>query len=211
MWAQTYEAARSLAHSFPGIRKIIPASIANTLKRKLRSLGISESPDRTVMTKEILPALAALKPARILFVGCQAYTARYDRWFASEQTEYWTIDVDPETARFGSPNRHVVDGVQNLGGHFAPAFFDAIVLNGVIGFGLDEPTAIAQGLRACHAVLRPGGVLLLGWNTDRSGDPLEMDAMQCCFQHRDALKIGARRRRIPGCTHVYDTCVALPG
>jgi hypothetical protein len=46
----------------------------------------------------------------------------------------------------------------------APGSLDVIVCNGVVGWGLDAPQAVDAAVIACHATLRAGGLLLLGWN-----------------------------------------------
>jgi hypothetical protein len=66
-------------------------------------------------------------------------------------------------ARFGG-TPHIVGRVEDVEAHLGPGSVDAVVMNGVIGFGLDEPAAVERALDACHAVLRPGGELVLGVN-----------------------------------------------
>ena len=99
--------------------------------------------------------------SRVLFVGCDWYTRRYDRVFAAK--EYWTIDKSRRQATFGSA-RHVIDSLANLERHFPPGQFDLIVCNGVVGFGLDDREEAERSFAACRDALRPGGVLVLGWN-----------------------------------------------
>lgn len=96
---------------------------------------------------------------RLLFVGCHWYTWHYKTIFAGK--EFWTLDILPEQARYGA-NRHVVDSVEHVERHFLPGALDAVMMIGVIGWGLNEPAAIETSLSACSAVLRPGGLLLLG-------------------------------------------------
>ena len=79
------------------------------------------------------------------------------------EREYWTIDPVAERRRFGS-TRHIIDTLQNLGSHVAPEYFDLIVCNGVLGWGLNTATDAETALAACFTHLRPGGHLLLGWN-----------------------------------------------
>jgi hypothetical protein len=117
-------------------------------------------PDRRVLEDVILPALLERADVqRVLFVGCAWYTRRYVPAFAGR--ELWTLDVDPEQARYGAP-RHVVDSLANLGTHVAPGRLDAIVCNGVIGYGLDDPADIETAVAACFDALRGGGLLVLG-------------------------------------------------
>ena len=130
-----------------------------------RSLGLPSQPsteDRRVLEQVILPQYARRSDiARILFVGCAAYTQQYGRLFGDR--EYWTIDPVARRRRYGS-ERHIVDTLQNLGRHVAPGYFDLIVCNGVLGWGLNARADADAALAACFEHLRHGGELLLGWN-----------------------------------------------
>lgn len=130
-----------------------------------RALGLPsqlKTEDRRVLEQVILPEYASRPDvARILFVGCAAYTQRYGQFFGDR--EYWTIDPVARRRRYGS-SRHVVDTLQNLGRHAAPEYFDLIVCNGVLGWGLNTAADADAALAACFKHLRAGGHLLLGWN-----------------------------------------------
>lgn len=120
------------------------------------------TPDRAVLEKTILPWLAGQDDLRrVLFVGCDWYTSKYNRVFA--RREYHTMDIDPVKKRYGS-KRHVVDSMSGLAAHFPAQSLDLIICNGVYGWGLDDPADIDQAFTAAWTALRPGGTLLLGWN-----------------------------------------------
>jgi hypothetical protein len=120
-------------------------------------------PDRRLLEDEILPALAK-ETDRVLFVGVQWYTERYRAIFAGKT--FATIDPNPELAKFGSAT-HAVDVVENVSKHFPDTAFDAIVMNGVIGFGLNDVAMVDAALVACAARMRAGGVLVLGVNEEK--------------------------------------------
>ena len=124
--------------------------------------GLYEPPDRRVLRGEILAELAS-DPAveRVLFVGVQWYTTRYSGYF--EGKTFATIDPEPKVAQFGGAP-HVVGQIQDLAEHFPGVIYDAIVMSGVIGFGLDDPKEVDRALEACARALRPGGWLVLGVN-----------------------------------------------
>ena len=130
-----------------------------------RALGLPaqlHTEDRRVLEQVILPDYARRPDiARVLFVGCAAYTQRYGEFFTDR--EYWTIDPVAARRRYGS-TRHIVDTLQNLGSHVAPGYFDLIVCNGVLGWGLNARADADAALGACFTHLRAGGDLLLGWN-----------------------------------------------
>jgi hypothetical protein len=153
---------------------------------KLKILGLVEiflvepnniiSEDRTLLEKEILPYFSrSERYQKILFVGCSAYTRSYEQIFSPK--EYWTIDYKHIKRKYGS-GKHVVDSVVNLGQHFSKDYFDLIIMNGVIGFGLNQPSAIENALDACFQRLAVGGVLVLGWNDDPPRMPIALEALQ---------------------------------
>jgi SAM-dependent methyltransferase len=144
--------------------------------------------DRRLLEERILPALAARRDVgRVLFVGCARYTHHYERLFGGQ--EYWTIDPSRSRARWGA-RRHIHDGLEHLGRHVPAAYFDAIVCNGVLGWGVDRRDVAEAAFAACHAALRPGGELILGWNDvapRNRVDPVTLRSL-ACFE----------RARIPG-------------
>ena len=137
-------------------------SVALLARRAVGLPAQLHTEDRRVLEQVILPEYARRPDiARILFVGCAAYTQRYGELFGDR--EYWTIDPVARRRRYGSV-RHIVDSLQNLGHHVPPGHFDLVVCNGVLGWGLNAPEDADAALSACHAHLRAGGDLLLGWN-----------------------------------------------
>ena len=120
------------------------------------------SHDRYLLEEVIFPELRSRPDMQqILFVGCDTYTAGYPAAFADRT--FITIDKDPAKARYGG-ERHLVDTVANLRAHVAIATLDAVICNGVIGWGLDRPEEIERAMEQCFACLRPGGIFILGWN-----------------------------------------------
>jgi SAM-dependent methyltransferase len=121
-------------------------------------------PDRRVLEQQILPYYARARGReKVLFVGVKAYNRHLHAAFAGRA--YVTIDPEPAFRRFGA-KEHIVGLVEDLGQHFPPGHFDAIVMNGVIGHGLDDPAHVRRAMAACHAGLRPGGDLVLGVNEE---------------------------------------------
>jgi SAM-dependent methyltransferase len=124
--------------------------------------GYYQPPDRRVLEHEILAELARdPEVERVLFVGVQWYTTRYASHFAGKT--FATIDPEPKVAQFGG-KPHVVGQIQDLAEHFPGVVYDAIVMSGVIGFGLNDPPEVDRALDACAKALRPGGWLVLGVN-----------------------------------------------
>ena len=138
---------------------------------------VARQPDRAYLSKSILPAVAASRPARVLFVGVRGYTRLYGDAFHAAGTEFWTTDIDPDAAQYGAPDRHVTADLRSLDEAFARGFFQVVMLNGVFGWGIDEPGDMDLALAAAERVLSPGGTLLIGWNVDRCVDPDTLPSM----------------------------------
>lgn len=134
--------------------------------------------DRRILDERILPRLAKNQAfARVLFVGCDWYTEHVEGLFAAPAREYTTLEIDPDRAVHGA-RRHIVGALADLGRHFAPGSLDLIVCNGVIGWGLNDPSEIERSMAACAVALSPGGVLLLGWDDVPEKLPLEIERIQ---------------------------------
>lgn len=74
-----------------------------------------------------------------------------------------TIDYDESKAPYGAP-RHIVGDVTEIERYFQPGSLDLIVINGVLGWGLDAPADVEKTLAGFATCLRPGGHLIVGWN-----------------------------------------------
>ncbi len=139
--------------------------------------------DRSILEGTILPYFARdIIYQRILFVGCSAYTQWYGGFF--EGKEFWTIDAKRVKRKYGSPH-HVVGSITNAGRYFAKGYFDVIIMNGVIGFGLNRIDQIEQAIDACYAVLARQGILLVGWNDTRRRIALDLRAIRALSKFRE--------------------------
>jgi hypothetical protein len=122
-------------------------------------------PDRRLFEVEILPALASEEGNdRILSVGVDWYTKGCAAAF--EGKHFTTLDVAPEQSAFGGL-AHVVGDLRELERHFeASEPFDVVLMNGVIGYGLDHGDDVDRALRACAARMRAGATLVIGINEE---------------------------------------------
>ena len=84
--------------------------------------------------------------------------------------------------------------------------FDAVICNGVFGWGVDSPQQQAEAAGALARVMRPSGRLLLGWNTDRMADPVSRGVMAPFFSPVPFADHPSRVE-FAGATHVYDNFV----
>lgn len=173
--------------------------------RALLGVGVPlrlSSPDREVLEREILPYFASRDDFwRVLFVGCDWYTRRYERLFTGKH--YITIEVDASRRPFGAKS-HIVASLAELGEHVAPDTLDLVLCNGVFGWGLDARDEAERAFAACATCLRPGGVLMIGWDdvaAHRPFDPLTLSALNALNAWRFP-PFDSSRRTVG--THVYD-------
>ena len=175
------------------------AAAANDIRNTWR---VSRSPDRAVLRQTLLPAFAP-QEGRVLWIGCRRYTASYPDRLAQGGAEVWTTDIDPDVARWGAKNRHRTGDVCKIDRLFGDMTFDAVLCNGVLGYGVDRPADQRAALDAIAIVLRPGGRLLLGWNTDKIADPLASGVMPPAYVHEGFSGV-PERILCPPTTHIYD-------
>jgi hypothetical protein len=150
--------------------------------------------DRQYMTKKILPALASSKLQRVLFVGCKEYTARYGKRLTRAGIDYWTTDIDPSAATWGEKGRHIVCDIAKIDEVCPAESFDAVLLNGVIGDGVDDESEMNRTLTAIACILRPNGTLLIGWDSlKKLPDPMEIETTAKYFRHESILPLPVRK------------------
>src|SRR4051812_48632794 len=92
--------ARSLVGLLPGIwqRNLFDYYLAG------------RSPDRVFLVRKMLPVFAS-RGGSLLWVGCRAYTRSYPNLLERKGGQCWTLDVEPEAARWGHGGRHVVGSI----------------------------------------------------------------------------------------------------
>ncbi|WP_144635995.1 class I SAM-dependent methyltransferase [Bordetella genomosp. 13] len=155
----------------------LPARLAGRAKRLLFRLSPAlaercnvefrlHAPNRQFLENEIFGFLgrhlaAGRTGGRCLFIGLDRYNWHYHRALGPG---FHSIDIKSENAVYGQPGRHVVGCATQLSRHYAADSFDVIVANGLIGYGLNRESDFDRMMQACHRVLAPGGVLVLGYN-----------------------------------------------
>ena len=172
------------------------------LQRGLERVGLGRRfrpLDRRVLEDRVLRQLAAAaSPQHILSVGVRAYTRHHEALLAPHRLS--TIDIDPAVARHGSTLRHVVGSVCDADRHFAAESFDAVVMNGVFGWGLDTRADVDTALIALHHVLRPGGLLVIGWNDVALRRPFPLSSASALrrFEPQGIAALGVASLRLGG-------------
>ncbi len=196
----------------PIAKKVLPKPVLRFLLLHVRGVKRSYAyilayPGRIFMERELLPWLRD-NYRRILFVGAAPYTFHYEKLFRQDRAQYTTLDNHPSTAVWGAPT-HIAAPIQDIALHRPKDFFDCIVFNGVFGFGVDRADDMRAAAKAMSEVLRPGGLLVVGWNTDLHADPEELGVLSPFFVRTDQTPWG-RTRPYPGELHVYDFYVKSP-
>ncbi|MEO8313415.1 MAG: class I SAM-dependent methyltransferase [Pseudomonadota bacterium] len=211
-----YRWARKLSR-LPILRAMIPFALRERMQHSLSPNAINQFPDRRYMEAELLPAVVALAPQRVLDVGVESYTAHYGRWFP-ESCERWTLDMNPNVVPFGAPGRHVLGDARHMDGHFEPASMDVVMVNGTFGYGTDNVQDQEQTVQAARRLLKSHGWLLLGWDRALDGTPLvfadrgrngaileptQLDEVRQHFSH-EGLPGLPPRKEFAESSHVYD-------
>lgn len=132
--------------------------------------GLWLPPDRRFLQEEIFPFFAR-KPAikKVLFVGVRNYTKDYKKFFTSQ--EFTTIDIDARYAKFGAPGHRTVDFLMLE----ERGEYDLILLNGVIGFGIDSAEQVRAAMTKVKAVAKPDAWVVVGTNPSLVNSEMEKE------------------------------------
>ena len=199
-------AGHALNRLVPGLKTLLPRPLRRWLLLKVLKVNAPyESFDRLASRRfleDVLLPWARDNCPRILFVGAAPYTHRYERLFAGRDGAFTTMDVNPAMAVWGTAD-HIVGPVQEIARLRPPGSFDAAILNGVFGYGIDEPAEMRRAIEALHACLTPGGLLVVGWNMGLHGDPDDLGLYNGLFTPCNALP-WPPRVAFEAETHAYD-------
>lgn len=164
------------------LRSVLPqaafdrvVNLKEHLKYQIWGAQPIDTEDRRLLEGPIFEWLNGHMPdnAGLLFIGVAPYTEHY---YEMLNAQVFTIDLDPSLAVHGVPDHHIVGSALKLVQYYDPDSFDAIIANGLIGYGLDDGESFAQLLDQSWTCLRRGGVFILGYNNDPyhlNYDPLQ--------------------------------------
>ena len=189
-----------------GVRKsLMRLFLGRDRAEAISTARISRSLDREILLRDYFPPFTAAG-GRMLWVGCRPYTADYPALLEAQGGEVWTTDVEERAEAWGRAGRHRTGDIGQADALFGDLVFDAVLCNGVLGWGVNSREHQARALSAMACVLKPGGRLLLGWNTDKMDDPI---AAGLTAQHLEPAAWGGlpARLAVPGVTHVYDLLI----
>jgi hypothetical protein len=157
---------------------------------------------RVFLDGRLLPWIAQ-HYSRVLFVGTAPYSYQAESLFRRGREHYTTIDPEPAAATWGAHN-HIVAPIQEIAAHRPKGHFDCIVFNGVFGFGIDDLDSQRAAIKVLHDALAPGGLLLVGWNTNLTPDLEALGLFEPYFVHAEGLPWPHRTSFPLPETHVYD-------
>jgi SAM-dependent methyltransferase len=184
------------------IKPFIPARIWRALRVIRQSCYFSRFPDRVMLIDYILPRLS--KPgSNVLWVGCQAYTQPYLKFIERKGAICWTLEIDPTAKYWGHPQRHTIGDLRKVSSLYLSNQFDVALVNGVFGYGLDTPEGQNEAIEGLSRVLRPNGILMLGWDLGHSPDPVELPAIEQFFVRSNCPDFKPRTTFAES-PHVYD-------
>jgi len=133
------------------------------------SLGVEfplKSENRLFLEHQIFALLNArfkqqTDRARCLFLGTDKRSWHYPKCL---DAELYTMDIEAKKAIYGNRGHHTVGSAGELLQHYPPRSFDAVIANGLIGFGMNQLQDCEALLGSAHAVLKDDGLLVLGYN-----------------------------------------------
>jgi len=201
--------------AFPNAKSLVPKSLLRFLL--LRIVGMNKvyeemlriNPERLFLEHEALPWVRD-HYEQVLFVGTAPYTYHYETLFRDDPDRYTTIDHNPSARVWGSKH-HITAPIQEVDRHRPAGCFDCVVLNGVLFYELHELgdygivglEELRKLVGALHRVMRPGGLLLVGWNQrDMSKSPSELGILDSCFEPTESP--WGRRKEFAGDPHVFE-------
>ncbi len=201
---------------FPGAKSLVPKSLHRFVL--LRIVGVNEgyeemlrqNPERLFLQNELFPWVRD-NYRQVLFVGTASYTHQYEFFFRDRPDDYTTIDRNPSVKVWGSKH-HIVAPIGEIAQHRPPEFFDCIILNGVLGYsipslddiGVVGTDDIAALMRTLRSVLKPGGLLVVGWNTnDMPVSAYDQGLVSPAFSRFEGTPWGPRRE-FAGDPHVVE-------
>jgi hypothetical protein len=121
-----------------------------------------KTPDRFFLETKIFPYLNSLsrRGNKLLFIGVGQYTWHY---YQDLKYNVFTIDYDKSKEKFGAKN-HVVGSAVNLDKFYKKNTFNTIIINGVVGFGINSKQDFKNLIFSANNVLTRQGLLIIGFN-----------------------------------------------
>lgn len=120
--------------------------------------------------------LSENKFKEILFAGVEIYTWHYKDFFKDKN--FHTIDCDPHKRNYGNGDLHKVGSVCDLTKIYERAKFEAVIFNGLVGYGLNSAEDVNTAICEAYHVLADGGLLIIGWNNTKDHLDFALEHLQ---------------------------------
>ena len=120
--------------------------------------------DRSFLEKKVFKYLNTLpnnQKSKLLFIGVEYYTRHY---YSKLNFDVTTIDIDPDKKKYGNRHKHIVGSATEINSFFPKNYFNVIVANGLLGYGMNGKLEFDKMLSQCHETLVKNGILVLGYN-----------------------------------------------
>jgi len=101
------------------------------------------------------------KACRLLFIGLDKHNWHYHRLL---NLKFHTIDIDRRNSRYGQVGLHCTGSATTHQNYYEPEFFDVVIANGMIGFGIDTLEEFEAMLGGIAHITKPGAALVLGYS-----------------------------------------------
>lgn len=123
------------------------------------------APSRAFLENEVFGYVNRLTQAdggmKLLFLGLDKHNWHYPRLLSAD---FHSLDIKRANAAYGRPGRHQTGSALQMDERYGEGAFDAVVANGLLGFGVNTEADFRRLMVQCHWVLKPGGLLVLGYN-----------------------------------------------
>ena len=178
----------SMKNAFSFFRVLVPKRLRKEVYLFFLNRSIEKLPAREFLNQRLVSALAEAGMTRLLFVGTRPYNRSFYRECEAKGLRVWSVDIDSASARWGAPAGHMIGDVRQLDKLAGKLRFDAIIFNGMFGFGINSVEDATQTIRGLIRTLEPNGVLIVGWNPGLTPDFLAAGELR---QMLSPTKLGA--------------------
>jgi hypothetical protein len=134
---------------------------------------MAHRPDCKLLTGWVLPELS--KPGvTLLWGGCQPYLDTIER----RSAKCWALQIEPSARWWGARTAIPTGDVRNVGLLYEKHQLNVALVNGLFGYGLNRRNGQDKAIAGIAHILKPGDLLMLGWNTHRTADPSQLQRLK---------------------------------
>jgi len=190
--------------------KLFGQILPGRLGEEMVGFSVRQGNVRKTMKNTIIPAIKnqnfflKKKNLKILVIGTES-CSKYDAISIGNKTdEVWTIDIKKRNYIYGVKNgKHITGSATELEKYFEEKYFDLVIFNGVIGWGINKHEDQIESIKSIHKVSKENALLMIGWNNNKSIDPLFSGIVSGLFKHQDFPGL-PKRLLVTESTHVFD-------